>query len=612
MSWIESLNSPAAIFALVAIAAVLAGVWGRRLKVGAGILMLLVGVVVGENGLGVLARDGVIETLGSAGLLYLVFAAGLGLDLDRARAGLAPTVGFGAASFGIPGAAGFVTGLWLGFGVAGAAVLAAAWGSHTLVTYPVFAARGVEGNRAVERAVGAVAVTDAAAIAVLVLAIGLDDETNGGLGLQLARLVLGAAIVIVVVWLGGRWGRRLFSRGLIGEGRYLWLLVVLFGGAVVAETVGLVGIAGAFAAGLACNRLVPRGSELAGRVEAVGSAVFYPLFFLSVGMLVSIPEMVGSFRTLGWITVFTSVVVIGKSIVSGGWGWLARWTPAEERAVRSLTVAQAAATLAAVTVAVEGGVLPEEVLGAVIGVIVVTNVLAGRWAEASVGELEGGQTDPSVIGRAVLVAVANPASAQRLGRVAAAVAAGDGGLVLPMWVRRQGDEPGWGGLRDITAAAETGGVEVRPIRRVGNEWWKEVADAEVEEEASLVVAGWPPPAGRGGVLEMIARSSVGGGLVAGLDAPVSSVRVVGEGGTALRVARRLGKAWGVDVAQSRGTLEGMVAAEGEVLVGQLGGWWRWSRLLAGPDPAAEGGGMVALWEGGEGLRWSGDGVLGPG
>jgi Kef-type K+ transport system membrane component KefB len=427
MTWIESLNSPAAIFALVATAAVLAGVWGRRLKVGAGILMLVVGVIVGESGLGVLERAGLIETLGSAGLLYLVFAAGLGLDLDRARAGLTPTLGFGIASFGLPGAAGFVTGNWLGFGVAGAAVLAAAWGSHTLVTYPVFAARGVEGNRAVERAVGAVAVTDALAIAVLALAIGLEDEANGGLGWQLTRLVVGAAIVILFVWVGGRWGRRLFSRGLIGEGRYLWLLVVLFGGAVVAEAVGLVGIAGAFAAGLACNRLVPKGSELAGRVEAVGSAVFYPLFFLSVGMLVSIPEMVGSFETLGWMAVFTAVVVIGKSAVSRGWAWAAHWTAAEERAVRSLTVAQAAATLAAVTVAVESEVLPESVLGAVIGVIVVTNVLAGRWAESSVGALEGGRADPSVIGRAVLVAVANPASAQRLGRVAAAVAAGDGG-----------------------------------------------------------------------------------------------------------------------------------------------------------------------------------------
>jgi Kef-type K+ transport system membrane component KefB len=612
MTWIESLNSPAAIFALVATAAVLAGVWGRRLKVGAGILMLVVGVIVGESGLGVLERAGLIETLGSAGLLYLVFAAGLGLDLDRARAGLTPTVAFGVASFGIPGAVGFVTGNWLGFGVAGAAVLAAAWGSHTLVTYPVFAARGVEGNRAVERAVGAVAVTDALAIAILALAIGLEDDANGGLAVQLMRLVLGAAIVIVVVWLGGRWGRRLFARGLIGEGRYLWLLVVLFGGAVVAEAVGLVGIAGAFAAGLACNRLVPRGSELAGRVEAVGSAVFYPLFFLSVGMLVSIPEMVGSFETLGWMLVFTAVVVIGKSAVSRGWAWQARWTGAEERAVRSLTVAQAAATLAAVTVAVESDVLPDSVLGAVIGVIVVTNVLAGRWAEASVGELEGGRADPSVIGRAVLVAVANPASAQRLGRVAAAVAAGDGGLVLPMWVRRQGDEPGWSGLRDITSAAEAGGVEVRPIRRVGNEWWKEVADAEAEEEASLVLAGWPPPAGRGGVLEMIARSSVGGALVAGLDAQVKSIRVVGEAEMAQRVARRLGKAWGVDVDESPGTLEGAEAAEGEVLVGLLSGWWRWSRLLAGPDPAVGGGGLVALWEGGEGLRWSGDGTLGPG
>ena len=374
-------QEPVLIFAVVMAIVLVAPLVFERLRVPGLVGLIIAGVVVGPNALGLLERDETIELLGTVGLLYLMFIAGLEIDLNEFFKHRRKSVLFSAFTYGIPQVLGTVAGVTLlGLGWMPAILLGSIIASHTLVAYPIASRLGLAKNEAVTTAVGATIITDSLALLVLAVVAGAaEGDLNAAfLGQLLGLLALYVAFVFVVVPRLGRWFFRA-TAGDDGVPGFVFVLAVVFAVSFLAEVAGVEAIVGAFLAGLALNRLVPEHGTLMNRLVFVGQALFIPFFLLSVGMIVDLGAFVSD--PSAWVTaaVLVGAVMAAKGLAAFAMKALSGYSGDEAWTVFGLTVAQAAATLAAALIGYDLGLFDEAVLNATILMILVT-CLVGPWA----------------------------------------------------------------------------------------------------------------------------------------------------------------------------------------------------------------------------------------
>ena len=362
----------------VAAVVLLAGpVLAERVRLPGLVGIVLGGTLVGPFVLDWVEREGLVESLGELGLLFLMFLAGLELDLDEFERNRKPALTFGALTFTLPFVLGLLLVLPFGYGLATAALYGSLWASHTLVAYPIVQEHRLTRHRAVGMATGGTVITDTLALFVLALVVG-SVESDDRPALIVLMLALGLVVLAVYcAFVLPRIGRWTFAH--VGEGavpRFLFLLAALTSAALVADRMGLEGIVGAFFAGLAVNRLVAPLGELKERVEFVGAVLLVPFFLLSTGMLLD-PRQFTEPDVLVLAGASLAIVFVGKAAASYLSGRLSGFSLAEIRLVFGLTIAQAAATLAAVTIGTEVGIFDEDLLSASLVVVLVTVIVAG-------------------------------------------------------------------------------------------------------------------------------------------------------------------------------------------------------------------------------------------
>jgi Kef-type K+ transport system membrane component KefB len=492
---------PGLLFAVLLVAILLAPVVARRLRFPEIVAFVVVGFAIGPTGVGLVERAGVVEVLGTVGLLYLMFVAGLELDLDDFVASRRASIGFGTATFAIPMALGTAVSLALGFDLLPALLLGSCWASHTLITYPAFQRVGTVGNRAVATSVGATIITDTTAL--LVLAV-VARAHQGALTAMfwvtlLPAMALGASAVVYGLPRLARW----FFSGLGRDRslRFLFVMVALFATASLAQLIGIEAIVGAFLAGLALNRSVPNGGPLKERIDFLGGTLFIPLFLVATGMLIDIAVLLDP-RTLLVGAAFTATALVAKLLAAAGTGRVLGYSAAEIGAMFSLSSAQAAATLAAIVVGLNVGLLDEATVNAVMVVIVVTCIVAPAAATRYAARLPRPEPDHD-LGDVVVVPVANPATAPRLMRIASAFARDDGGIVVPVMVVPSGATPTQlTQVRDLDAevleVAQSAGAEARSVLRIDTSTEAGVAHTVAEQQGSLLVMGWKGATARHG------------------------------------------------------------------------------------------------------------------
>ncbi len=486
------LSAPAPVFLVLVLVILLAPLAAERVRLPGVIGLVVAGVVVGPEGIGLIERSGMIAQLGGVGLLYLMFLAGLELDLTVLSDHRRSAVVFGMLTFAIPITLGTGIALWLGFGVAAAVLIGSLWASHTLVAYPIIRRGGLMADPSVAASVGATVITDT--LALLVLAVVAGYGARGDVSSLLALLPGLALLAFLTLWLLPRAANRFF----VGVGpdrtlRFLFVLAALLGSAVVAELIGIEGIVGAFLAGLALNRQVPNGGTLMQRIEFVGSALFIPIFLVSVGMLVDL-RVVFDVGTLSLAAVFTAVATGSKALAAFAAGRLFGFDWPRIGVMFALSNAQAAATLAATIVGFEIGLFDGRVVNAVLLVILVTVVVASWAAGYSVRRFTVPYETPSRMGRLVLVPVANPNASPEVIRVAVWLARSDGGEVLPLHVVTTPDpdrvQEGRVMLDRMIADAGRFGAELDATVRVDRSVSRGVVNTVIERDASLVLLGW--------------------------------------------------------------------------------------------------------------------------
>ena len=487
--------------------------------------LLLGGFVIGPHGFGLIpAGSSTIPDLGQLGLLYLMFVAGVEIDLVLLRRHRRSAIVFSALSFSFPMVFGTIVGQALGWSISASLLLGSLLASHTLVLYPLVARAGLGKDAMIASAVGATVLTDTVTLVILAVIAGTSSGT-GSTAQIIVTLVIGLAVLVIVCFvilpLLARRAFRIFG----GDRtvRYVIAVEAFLIAAVVAETFGIEGLVGAFFAGLALNRLVPNEGRLMDRIDFFGSAVFIPVFLVSVGLLLN-PSVMVQPSTLGLAALFIVASTGGKLIAS----WLARpllgATAPESWLMWALTTPQAAATLAATTVGFEIGLFDESVVNAVLVLILVSMIVSTLVAERTIPRVQLPAEAVPALGERVLVAVADLDAAPLGLRVARALAAAHAGVIEVVLLepagsdgrRRRAD------LDRLDGLCHRLGIDTEPALRVTDHRARSTMLAASDFLASMVIAVGPADAHWAETVGLHERAPVS--IVQGaLDRPLTAI-----------------------------------------------------------------------------------------
>ena len=423
MDWLNfsltlPVTDPTWIFLLVLLIILFAPILLNKLRIPHIIGMILAGLVIGEHGFNILVRDSSFELCGKVGLYYIMFLAGLEMNMGDFKKNRGKAVMRGLLAFVIPIGIGLVTNMMLlKYSLVTSILLASMYASHTLVAYPIVIRYGVSRHRSVSIAVGGTAVTDTLTLLVLAVVGGLFKGESGGLfwlWLVVKVIFLGALIMYSFPRIG-RWFFRRYDDNVM---QFIFVLAMVFLGAGLMEFVGMEGILGAFLAGLVLNRLIPHVSPLMNHLEFVGNALFIPYFLIGVGMLIDIHVIFGQGDALKVAAVMIVVALVGKWIASWLTQKIYKMAPIERELMFGLSNAQAAATLAAVLVGyniiLPNGerLLNEDVLNGTVLLILVTCVVSSFITERAARKIAMCEAhleeERTVEAERILIPVANP------------------------------------------------------------------------------------------------------------------------------------------------------------------------------------------------------------
>ncbi len=376
------LTNPVLVFSLVLFIILLSPILLKRINIPGTVGLILSGVLIGPHSLNLLEKSSAVELFSTIGLLYIMFIAGLELDVNEFRKYRHKSILFGILTFSLPIAIGFpVCRYLLGYDVAASFLTASMFATHTLVAYPIVSRMGVSKNQAVAVTVGGTILTDTAVLVILAVILGhRQGAVTQEFLLRLAfSLVVFIAIVFLLIPAVARW----FFHNLENEkhSHYIFVLAVVFFSAFLSKLAGIEPIVGAFAAGLALNPLIPNSSALMNRIEFIGNALFIPFFLISVGMLVDVRVLFNGPMAMMIAVTLTIVALLGKWIAAFATQQLFRYSADQRQLIFGLSSSHAAATIAVILVGYQARILDLNILNGTIVLILVTCIVASLVTE---------------------------------------------------------------------------------------------------------------------------------------------------------------------------------------------------------------------------------------
>lgn len=414
------IHNPVLIFAILLFIILLAPILLKRFNVPSIIGWIIAGVIVGPYGLNLIdsAHAGV-NMFSTIGLLYIMFIVGLELDFNEFIQNRNKSITFGFYTFILPLLIGFpVCYYLLGYDINASLITASMFSTHTLVAYPIVSRLGVARNQAVAITVGGTILTDTAVLIILALIL---SNSDGGLDLFfLLRLILSLGLFSVFVFVLVPRIAKWFFKSADSEKytNFIFVLFIVFLSGFLVEVGGIEPIIGAFAAGLALNRLIPHSSALMNRIEFFGNALFIPIFLISVGMLVDLSIVFNGPRTLIVAVTLTVVALLGKWLAAYATQKTFRYSTTQRDLIFGLSSSHAAATLAIILVGFRAGIIDEYILNGTIILILITCLVATLFTQKSAKKIaiseENEPLTPAVMGEfaqeKILVPIANPSN----------------------------------------------------------------------------------------------------------------------------------------------------------------------------------------------------------
>lgn len=510
----EVLSEPIVPFVVLLLVILSVPIIFERFKIPGLVGLLAAGVLLGPNGLQLLDKEmPTMKLLSDIGLLYLMFVAGLEVDIEQFRKKKNRSMGFGSLTFAVPMIAGTAVGRIFGFDWNASILIGSLLASHTLLAYPIVSRLGVASNESVMVTIGATIFTDIGAL--LVLAVCVAIHAGEFSPINFVTLLVSLAIYTAVVIFGFDWaGREFFRRTGDQEGnQFLFVLLAVFLASLGAQLIGVEKIIGAFLAGLAVNDAVGEGA-VKDKVVFVGSVLFVPIFFVDLGLLIDVQTFIKSIVSVTIPLTIVMALISSKGIAAYLAKLIYGYNTQEFLTMWSLSLPQVGATLAATLVGYRAGMLTEDILNSVIvlmlvtatlGPIVTSRVAVGLTttsknveAETFSKNWESTAENPALT---VVVPVYNPDTERYLIEMAALLAHGNSGQIVPLAITaphtQNMDAPQ---LEMALQRSETLlekaqqmaiklGVKSQPTLRIDNDISQAIARVAREQKAHLIVMG---------------------------------------------------------------------------------------------------------------------------
>ena len=416
------IENPVLIFFIVLAIILLAPILLNRFRIPHIIGLIIAGIIIGPHGLNLLARDSSFEIFGQVGILYLMFLAGIEMDIFSLIRNRKPGTIFGLLTFGVPMVLGTVASHYLlHLDWLTSMLLSSMFASHTLISYPIVSRYGINRYAPVTVAVAGTIFAILGSLIVFAIVTGsLSGNTSTAYWVQFVIMIIAYALFIIFVYPHLiRWFFKTYSDNVM---QFIFVLALVFLSSFIAESIGLLSIIGAFFAGIILNRYIPSVSPLMNRLEFVGNALFIPYFLIGVGMMIDLGIIIEHPEVLLVAVIMCFVAISTK--------WIAAWliqiifhyTPTDRRLIVGITTAKAAVSLAAVIVGRQLGVFDDAILNGTIIMILVTctfsSILTERAASNIVVQLQDQElpeaTEATANEERILIPVANPATVERL------------------------------------------------------------------------------------------------------------------------------------------------------------------------------------------------------
>ena len=413
------IQDPVLVFAVILLVILFSPLLFNRLGIPGILGLILSGVLLGPHGLGVLERDESVVLFSTIGLLYIMFLAGLEMDMDDFRENKNKSIVFGALTFIVPLILGWLGSYYvLGYSPLSSFLLASMFSTHTLVAYPIIGRLGITQHKTVTLILGGTIITDAAVLIILAVVTNLQKPDISPM--FWVQFVASLAVFVFLVLWGVPRLSRWFFRVLEGEGnsQYLFVLAVVFLSGFLAHVAGAEPIIGAFLAGLALNQLIPKASPLMHRTEFVGNTLFIPFFLISVGMLVDVRVLLEGPEALFVAAVIIVISFLGKWIAAFLTQKIYGLSPSERNLIWGMSSAHAAATIAVVLIGYNIKLLDERALNGTIILILVSCLVSSIVAEKAGRQIAVAEAEKVPAGteaeERILIAVDNMDHLKRL------------------------------------------------------------------------------------------------------------------------------------------------------------------------------------------------------
>jgi Kef-type K+ transport system membrane component KefB len=294
-----------------------------RVRLPAIVLEIVLGIVIGPSGLGWVTVDEPVTILSLVGLAFLLFLAGLEIDVQRLRGRVLRVTALGfAVSFGV----GLIAGLALQAGgfVKSPLFIAIVLVSTSLgVIVPVLKDSDNIGSDFGQLVIAAASIADFGAIILLSLFFSGQGSTDTS-GTLILLGVFGALVALTGLTIAGfeRWAS--LSRVLVAlqdttaQIRVRGAFVLMVGFVALAENIGLEVILGAFAAG-AMLSIIDRDQAMTHpqfrlKLEAAGFGIFIPVFFVTTGLRFDLDALFSSASTVARVPLFLLALLLVRGL----------------------------------------------------------------------------------------------------------------------------------------------------------------------------------------------------------------------------------------------------------------------------------------------------------
>ena len=539
------LTEPISIFLTLISVILITPILSERARLPGIVGLIVGGILVGPHGFNLLSTGKTIELLSTVGLTYLMFSAGLEIDLNQFNQVRNKSMLFGALTFIIPEVSGIGLGRLIGLDWGGAVLLGSVYASHTLVAFPILSRLGILRNESVSVTVGATVFTDVLALLILAVVAGAQGGQHAAVDggqlsaeslVKLVMLMTGYAFIILFGL--PRVGKLFFQHFTGRSVEFQFVLVSLFVSAFLADMIGMHAIVGAFLAGLAINNTLPPRSSVAGQVLFLGESFFIPIFLMYIGMMLDPIAIITNLQTILIGLALTAAVYATKYLAA----WIAAringYSRDERFTMWGLSQAQAAATLATVMVGVNVGLFPQTVFNGAILMVLFTVVSSSLITERFGMRLRSqvvAVPKPPLFNR-ILVPIANPQNHIHLIALAGILARWGKGILYPVNIAQevQGRVLGREQQRQLLEdpILNDPQVDIRPIGRVDTSVPRGILRTAIENDASMIVMGWH---GQGSLMREAVFGSVQDEVMWSADVPV----VVGRLTTPINAVERV-------------------------------------------------------------------------